>query len=130
MYTFTRESPVHPAKNALAQDTSGAHTVLGTVYSCTNKSSLCNSLFTNVLVRTATVEVWCPQLILTNESPSRITFMNRVDQSQLLKFPRTDRQTYCKLDTRSGPIFHIGPDKNKQHIFQTMAQKHSLRQQN
>jgi hypothetical protein len=66
MYTFTRESPVHPAKIALAQDTSGAHTVLGTVYSCTNKSSLFNSLFTNVLVCTATVEVWCPQLILTN----------------------------------------------------------------
>ena len=45
--------------------------------------------------------------------------MNRVDQSELLKFPRTtdrkqtdNRQTYCKLDSRSGPIFHIGPDKN------------------
>jgi hypothetical protein len=46
-------------------------------------------LFTNVLARTATVEVWFSQLILTNESPSRITFMNRVDQSELLKFPRT-----------------------------------------
>ena len=49
-------------------------------------------------------------LILTNESTSRITFLNHVDQSQLLEFSmdkHTDNQ-FFKLNPWSSPIFHIG----------------------
>jgi hypothetical protein len=70
-----------------------------------NPASLC----THVLVITATLEVWRPQLILAKKSTSRITFMNRVDQSELLKFPRTTSHqhtsTHCKLTTRSDVYF-------------------------
>ena len=45
---------------------------------------------------------WERELLLINESPSNINFMNCVDQSQGSK-GQTKWQT--------GPIFHIGPDK-------------------
>ena len=72
----------------------GVHTLcLKPFYSCTiNPASVpvCVHMYKSALPQ---YRFGVPQLMLTNESTRR-TCMNRVDQSELLKFPRTtDRQT-------------------------------------
>jgi hypothetical protein len=88
--SFSRDpGQIEPATVFLSR--LGVHALcLEQLYGCTDV--LYNSTFVHCTLYTRIlVPAWPRWRILTNESTSRITFMNRVDQSQGLESARTDR---------------------------------------
>ena len=94
------------------QDT---HTDRNTVYThlcCTHYAWIsCSTV--RLYCSPVSAHLYC-KLVLTNESPSRITFMNRVDQSQL-RFFNVTITTFWSLITACWPRKKIFESTNYDH---------------